>query len=281
MADVDLKQVDKIRKKITELEDQAADDVERTVKNGLSAISDEIVIFVNGLKSNDQGVVDNSIENLRSVQEFTVALGPALEKIAEQSQNKVINRLSEITKLLNETIEAAGYVGITPRIDTDSLRALLEVDLRSFNGGAAATQQILTREMFNRVSGLSTMKDMVKELKAVVSGQRDRAGLPMERHARTWANTATTSYQNEFMQRALPEDSVGGWYYSGPDDRATRQFCDDHVGKVWGDEKIRADIATNPHGGQSIRAPGGWNCRHVLIPVPKSEVEAGEVEVIS
>lgn len=264
------KEIESIHREIERLENLALTKAEISIQKGLKAIADAMAersaLFQTS--GSDRRLSLNK-DNLEIAQRFLLGLGPALQSIANEAKSQILSEIPPITAKLNEMLVVSGFSSQAggAQIDEIVLGSFLDLDLSKFNGGATATNQVLSDVIFRSLSGNLTPTEFLNEIRATVEGQEDRAGNPMARHAKTWATTALNSFQGNYMQQAVPEELVGGWYYSGVRDLRNRPFCARRQGRFFTPEQIRADVSLNPIGASSLNNPGGWNCRHILIPV--------------
>lgn len=279
-------EVEAARRDLIALEDKIMSQAQRSIARGLVGVLDDILEVVNGLEVGDQGELLNSLDNIARVQDMLNGLDPALQDIANKTKDQITESLADVGTEVNKIVGLAGFKEVknrANRVDSKIINAFMGIDLKKFNGGASATTQAISDGIFNRLAGQAKRKDMVESLKRIVAGQEDRGGNPMTRHAQTWANSAIATYENAVTQQLVPPEEQGALYYAGPVDDATRDFCKEHAGKAWPREVILARIeayaAANPSINASPELPGGWNCRHELIPVPKEEVASGAVAV--
>jgi hypothetical protein len=261
-----LTKVNNTQKKLTALEDKIVDKAEKSINNSLIAISNEMEKVARGFETDSQDNVVVSGKNISLATTMINALQPALQEVAEGTKNELLSELGEVSGELTNMLNSAGFQqsgNVADKIDANVVGTFLNLDLDKFNNGAEATTKAIQDRLFGMITGANSFDDMVVAIKDSVKNDSFVA-----KNARTWAVSAVVSYQNSVMQNALPDEEVGGFYYSGVIDNKNRDFCRVRVGKIFSKEQIAKDVANNPVGNSSMRLPGGWNCRHVLVPVP-------------
>lgn len=267
---LNLTKVKEVQRRLISIEDDIIDSSERVVLESLKTISRDLQRASLQFET-DNRVVTASQRNLNIASDMIAGLDAALQEIANEGKNQVVTNLAKVTEEIGPLLKAAGFDipdDFANRIDANVVGTFLNLDLDRFNNGASATTQVLQQGIFGLITGVNTFDEMVDNIKRI--SEEDNF---IAKNAKTWAMSAVISYENTFMQSLLPEEEVGGFYYSGPDDGANRDFCASRVDKVFKPKTIASDVASNPIGNSSMRLPGGWNCRHVLIPVPVDDEE--------
>jgi len=267
------KQVEEVSNRLMALEDSITDQAELAIINGLRELVGEAENALRGVEIDEDGNVTSSDENFRRAQEIVNGLDAALQDLANTGRNVILGRLANVTTNVGDLLGAAGFDvdrDFANRIDANIVGSFLDLDLSRFNGGGSASTQVIREGLFNRLLGTNTFDDLVDNLTLTLTGT-DAGGNPMARHARTWAMSAVISFEGTVMQNSIDMDLVGGQFYSGPRDDSNREFCRVRVNKTFTTERIQQDVQANPIGNSSMRLPGGWNCRHVLIPIPEGD----------
>jgi hypothetical protein len=96
----------------------------------------------------------------------------------------------------------------------------------------------------------------------------------------TLYDTAVSIFGRQVEAEQAGDDPSTTFVYMGPVDAKTRDFCLEHVGKVYTREEI--DELDNGQLSNVFLTAGGWNCRHVFQEISKaSELrETGEAPEI-
>ncbi len=133
---------------------------------------------------------------------------------------------------------------------------------------------VLTRGLGDVVmrSDRRAISRLPKELAQVL----DRA----EARTQTLYDTAVSVFGRQVEAEQAGDDPSTSFVFMGPVDAKTRDFCLEHVGKVYTHEEI--DDLDNGQLDNVFLTGGGWNCRHVWQEISQfSELhdtgEAGEI----
>ena len=89
----------------------------------------------------------------------------------------------------------------------------------------------------------------------------------------TELDTSLMAFFREGLVATSEEAGFDLFRYDGPDDRLTRPFCNEHVGRVY----TQADLDAEDNGqglAPTSRYLGGYRCRHSLSPVTVEEARA-------
>lgn len=214
---------------------------------------------------------DQAVQSLASVYssigvEFVVAdeIVSSLKRVAYQGfediastfVNELSNELYQNTLAGRSKAESVKSVrqkinGVYMQSDKDEINRLVDIANEGGERGEAAVQQ-LHREYAT-----------------------DRTGRNMKRYAGQMVNDSLTQFDASINMAAAKEADVKRWEYYGDTIRDTRQWCRDHVGKVYTEEEIRELWANNSWQGKASGDPfivrGGYNCRHQWLPA--SEID--------
>lgn len=178
---------------------------------------------------------------------------------------------NELSGYYSQALQAARtvYVDIPLKNFTGpSIRALHEsitTDLREFQKIGVDLLDRLVRTVQNlTVAPLS--------LSAAASSLSAQTGTALSR-SYTLVNTGLASVQRRLhnqIAEALPEDSLLR-VYLGPQDRVTRPFCEALAGKAFSESEIQS--LSNGTSLPPLTGGGGWNCRHVWMPITREYAE--------
>lgn len=94
---------------------------------------------------------------------------------------------------------------------------------------------------------------------------QNSAGDAVMHHLRTELNTSVMTYQRIIHKQKAEKAGIDKFLYVGPDDKITRPFCHEHVGKIYSSAEI-AEMDNEQDLPVEIFC-GGYNCRHHWRPV--------------
>lgn len=135
-------------------------------------------------------------------------------------------------------------------------------------------QDPIKKALFKSIANNGTLKDLVKELRLTINGDKERLGL-LSRYVKQIAGDFFS--QSDANQTFLNSESAGieFYQYKGRNINATRDFCRDRAGNFYHVQGLR-ELGTTPSEWQG-RIPGtnpsnifqnrgGYNCRHAFVP---------------
>ena len=185
-----------------------------------------------------------------------------------------------------------GYVGELGVVDAAVTRALriqfkqqaadYLLSAQSFQGTLGTR---IAQEVGASIASGGGYRDLVKAIDEVVDGMPDKDGA-LVGYARTSANDLVSIYERSATQ--IVSDAVGAefyWYQGRPID-TTRPFCRARANKYFHRREIEAWGDLEPWSGQIpgtnsrtvFTLLGGYNCRHVLVPVARRDVPKEDIE---
>jgi len=240
-------------------------------------------------------VRDNPFLNLTDSQSAKFAA--SLEKVMGEMDNRVVDLLAgakieggivDATTILNSKAQmisalqgagygelvndhAKGYTTIVAKVkeviakeggdvtkftaaEAGTLQQIALADVQGLNAVAEKTVDELRLNLYRSALSGQPFSKLVENVRETLDGK-------LKKYAYTYANTANLQFSGEtvrVMGEALDADI---WEVIGPDDEVTRDECSEALADPvrTKDEWIAADY----WGG----TPGGYNCRHQLIPV--------------
>jgi hypothetical protein len=96
----------------------------------------------------------------------------------------------------------------------------------------------------------------------------------LTRYAKTWALTSFANAERQYVFTIAEDVGVQKWLYMGGLVKDSRPFCEERAGNEYTTEEVKAWAALDWAGkiagtneSTIFTACGGWNCRHVLMPV--------------
>lgn len=123
------------------------------------------------------------------------------------------------------------------------------------------------------VTSETAVPDAINGMRDFLVGNEDRLGR-LSRYARTWGDTAFVTADRQYVSVIGNDLGITKWRYVGGLVQDSRPFCVERAGGTFTDEEIRSwaslDWAGKMQGTTEdniFEFCGGWNCRHVLMPV--------------
>lgn len=210
----------------------------------------------------------NTRKILKEVESGEVKAAEAAQRIASLNaaleQAGLKKQLDGATKLYFDELEEV--LGIFKSV-TGSKPILSNADLD-------LVEQLIVFDT-DRVSGMVddyTGKVKPIMLQSVITGERpdvssiaEKYSESMRRDIQTELDTALMAFNRTVNTTKAAEVGIEFFLYTGPDDKITRPFCQEHVNKAY----TLAELGDLDNG-QGLPVPqylGGYNCRHYLVPL--------------
>jgi hypothetical protein len=148
-------------------------------------------------------------------------------------------------------------------VDNELFRQLAENDFSRFVAIGEQAMTELRQGLVSDAIAARPFSEMVEAVRAATVGV-DGKGSPLSNHAYTHANTAISEFNGTVAQKAGESIGFDGdddlWEVVGVLDEVTRDVCVDALNDP---VRTRAEWEAAGYWGG---APGGWNCRHILVP---------------
>jgi hypothetical protein len=173
---------------------------------------------------------------------------PYFQDTLDAISETLVNPLPEV-ELRPSDARALAHLQITA---TDQLDAVAEI------AGAAARKKALLQI---GGSGLSDLTDAIVEtFEATIPEARTLAETSMSTYFRTITDRGFQFIENKTGKTALYE-------YQGPDDKRTREFCQNLLESKKQYTRAEIDAMSNGQLPNTFRTGGGFNCRHAFVMV--------------
>lgn len=168
---------------------------------------------------------------------------------AEQVTDGPLDDLARLVLRGNSVAAKAVSLGAA---DLKAITAFKTVRFEELLQLGPATAVRLSRLVLDGTLGLQRVDALVDDVSDLLD--------VTERQARTLYDTALSIYSRQIDQLQTTGDPDELFYYAGPLDTKTRQFCVDRVGKVFTRQQLeQADNGQLPN---PLLTGGGFNCRH-------------------
>ncbi len=177
-----------------------------------------------------------------------------LQEIVRRTHAEALKRYDHILKFTASPLESASGIAIT------------EAAATSF----AQTEEGIQREVVDAVAEAARQQLGHKAITGILH-QKMRKPL---HHAQTISNTATAGFQTAASMQTEARAGVTKWKYSGPP--GERSFCQSHLGKSYSMRDIKK--LNNGQGLDVYLYRGGWNCRHMWIAEPVTDVSPRRIQ---
>ena len=145
-------------------------------------------------------------------------------------------------------------------------------------------QQPIMQEVGASIASGGRYRDLVQSVSNIVTGGDDSDGALLG-NARTAVNDLVSIYERTATNAAATTVGAEFFLYQGRPIDTTRDFCRAREGKVWHKREIESwgSLTWNGQipGTNSttiFSVLGGYNCRHVLVPVARRDVPKADLE---
>jgi hypothetical protein len=249
------------------LEDRE-DTIEKKLDRALADVEAQIVVLIGDLDTKRGRILSTRINLDRALKMrkgIVEAMGPY------RQASKEVTDFSFAAKEVQVRLKAAKLPSSLTAVDKTLVKAYSDdafIELRSLGSQYAAN---INGKIYSATISGRPVKDVVGEVRQLLTGGQDRAGRPLASHAKTITVTRFREVDSSLMeQKAVNELGIKKFKYVGSLIKDSRQFCQDRVGKVFTIEEIRKWQDLEWQGkkqGSSFVTRGGWNCRHHLSPV--------------
>lgn len=191
-----------------------------------------------------------------------------------------LGRVLALRRDLLDVLERSGFHALAEQVFDEPLDQMTRLVLKG-SGIANAAAQLTTRDLssiaafkvvrfeellqLGRTSAIRLARLVLdgtlgaQRVDALVEDVSDLLDVT-DAQARTLYDTAVSIYARQVDQLQATGDPGELFYYAGPLDVKTRQFCRDRVGKVFTREQL--ETADNGQLPNPLLTGGGYNCRH-------------------
>jgi len=247
----------------------------KKLNNGLDGISDKLVLALEKYQReyerlimkykfdlDENGYLKRTSANFNKISKITPMDNLGFNQLAI-THIKQYNDVAEMQATFNKII------GI--KIDLDYkdvtiLKHYKNFDLANMYGEAAQLDNLIKKQLINAVFLNRSWHDTVLALATDLLGADIKDGR-LSRYAETYMRTSLFGLSRIIDKKIYDKQNITNFVFLGALDGRTRPFCKAHVGNKYAREEIEQFPVENGSGLDPFFAPGGWNCRHRLIPV--------------
>lgn len=247
----------------------------RRLNQNLDGISDDLVgalekyqreyerlILKTKFEVDEAGKLKRTAGNFNQVSKLTPMEKLGFNQIA-------IGHIKTYDDVAKRQIEFNRRIGIATDLsykNINILQAYKEFDLANMFGEASLLDGLVKKQLVNAIALNTPWHDAVMNLATDLLGS-DIKGGRLARYAETYMRTSLFGLSRTIDKTIYDQLGEDRFLYVGALDKRTRPFCEEHVGNEYTLAEIEAFPEENESGLDPFFAPGGWNCRHRLIPV--------------
>jgi hypothetical protein len=148
----------------------------------------------------------------------------------------------------------------------NSLMAMQEQDIYQFASLTELSSKEIQSSLFEAVVTGGRSADTANLIHEMLAGSQSE----LAKYSGVYAQDSIMRYHSALNRLVMTE--TGTWYYAGTIMARTRPFCRSHVGHAYSEEYIKALSTVDWAGkapGDVLIVRGGYNCRHMWVPVPR------------
>lgn len=257
-------------------------DLERNIKklnNNLDGISDDLVIALKKYQIEYERLIRKQKFDLDQANRLKTT-GNNFNIISKLDPMNVlgfntlaISHINTYDNVADEQIKFNARLGIVTDLSYKNITVLQkfkEFDLANMMGEASQLDSLIKKQLVNAVALNTPWHDAVQNLATDLLGSGMKNGR-LERYAETYMRTSLFGLSRTIDKEIYNKQGAETFLYVGPEDKVTRPFCEEHVGNEYTMDEIEKFPEENDSGLDPFFAPGGFNCRHRLIPVSVTE----------
>lgn len=240
----------------------------------------ELSDLIGKLKKSSNGNIATSIENLKIVNKINTDFDKIIQDSNySDSVKEFVQGFKDSNKFTNEYFST---IATSFKANNELYRAILDSNINTtieslLGSGINANfkEPIINSIRQNVISGTNSIA-LRKSLEDQIKGTKEKDALLM-RYTKQVSSDTIHQYNANYFQAISKDLDLQYYYYKGTKIDDTRPFCAARAGKyftkaeveAWTDHKWAGEIpGTDKFTIFTYR--GGYNCRHLLIPVSKA-----------
>jgi len=196
--------------------------------------------------------------------EWAIQARSELRQAIEQEYLLVVdNIVRDYKNVSDEIVTMLQTYGDVTKLDQTIISQLQSLTFSGFEDLGNEYLDLIAKQVYESTLTGTTFAASVAVVQELV-------GKDMARYASQQVHDALTQFDRTVNARIAFESGATKFKYHGPDDEATREFCDKHVNKIYTLDEMN-EIWQGEWAGKAGSNPlvnaGGYNCRHRFRPV--------------
>lgn len=243
------------------------DNNERLLEDVVQKVDLRISRLISQLKVKNGRLLTNAI-NLSYAMSLRKEIAKEFSKF-----NLVAEQVTNYTPIQKEVEGILKKAGISPqftRQDASIIKAFSDDGLNQLVALGNQYSSDIAQKVYITVASGGDLDDLILDIKQLLEGGTDKAGMPMVNHAQTIATTGYQEVDSILLKRKTDNIKDIRFKYAGSLIKDSRDFCSNRVGKIYTREEIDSwrDVKwQGKKAGDPFVVRGGWNCRHRWLPV--------------
>lgn len=283
-----------INKKIKAIEEVPAQFVGRLQKVQLELL-DEALNLLNSLEINKSGTIKLTASNVRKIEQLNDKFRAVLKGdeyiMAVKELSKNIEVQGNLTrKIMKEAFDTTDFSSVNELLLKQSRQVLAS----ELVGNAVETSVLkpVQSVLQSALNSGASLSDTKKNLTKSIIGDSQKIGA-LERYSGTIAYDSFANADRAYTTLLANETDAEFFLYAGGSIKSSRAFCSDRAGQyfhkkeieAWGDGRVTVGISNptetsaqwqgknpNTNSATIFVYAGGYNCQHIIIPVPAAQV---------
>lgn len=209
-----------------------------------------------------KGKLKRSISNYNKAQSIDAARQLGFNTLAIE-HIKQYDDIGEMQVLFNKRIGITADIGFR---DVTIIKQFQNVDLGTMYREGQLLDSMIKKELVNVIALAGDFDQAIEHLSTSLLGGGEKTG-HLARYAATYMRTSLFGLSRAIDKEIYDKIGAKEFMYSGPLDGMTRGFCRKRLGKTFTKAETEKFGEENESGLDGFVSPGGYNCRHRLIPV--------------
>lgn len=245
------------------------DNLDRNAKlleNALNKVNRKIAALAASLRVDDNGALLTDQAELTKAMNMRVEIAAIFAKEFDGVTNKVLKSFITAAKDANKELSAAiGVKSTFGRADAAIVSAMMTDTGMEITSASLLAQSQISQALYVSVIAGGKQEDLIQQVGQYLIGQTDKRGNPMLSHVDTIVRTRYMETDAIVTQKKAADVGVTKFRYTGGTVKDSREWCVNHVGKVFTREEIAAwerESWAGKKPGDPFVVRGGWNCIH-------------------
>lgn len=203
----------------------------------------------------------------------TARIQGQLEGIFDENYGKLSRQfatdINGVTKIVKKAHSAVDLPVSYSKVDMKMLKNLQEQTLVGLQAFSAQTQERISQSIQDAVVAGKPYRKLTNEIKNHITGLTDVAGRPLKQYAGVYAQDGLMNAYRTLSMEKAQAIKVKHFVWMGNVIAGTRPMCANSAGKAFTEQELQ-ELDLSSWAGKScsvFACCGGWNCRHMLMPI--------------
>lgn len=218
----------------------------------------------------------------------TARIQGQLEGIFDENYGKVSRQfagdIGGVTKIVKKAHNIVDLPVQYSKVDMKMLKNLQEQTLIGLQAFSAQTQERISQSIQDAIIAGKPYRKLTNEIKNYITGLVDVAGRPLKQYAGVYAQDGLMNAYRTLSMEKAQAIKVKHFVWMGNVVAGTRPMCANSAGQAFTEQELQ-ELDLSSWAGKScsvFACCGGWNCRHMLMPISDSyfkELKGEPIEV--